>query len=82
MEGDYALCQHCGSFLVIAKDFTFTEVDEALIRTDKRFSPRSIEDLFEAQRAVRARAKLVVTTGPNGRVVQMIPRDPPARGEN
>lgn len=82
-EGDYAICKHCGSFLIIGKGFSFEEVSDERIRTDKRFTPRSIEQLFEAQRAVRARAKLLIVQGPDGpRVVTMVDRDTPATGEN
>lgn len=71
--GDFAICDQCGGFLILSADHTVSAVTDEAVRRDPRFTPRSKEWLFEAQRAVRARARLLVTTDKTGeRTVTMV----------
>src|SRR5262245_38292387 len=65
--GDPVICQHCGGFLVMGDDqLVQTVPDQTLVtwrdRLGRRLYPQNIETLLEVQRAVRARARLLVTT--------------------
>jgi hypothetical protein len=76
--GDFGICQHCGGFLVMDDEGLFhPRSDESLPawrnRLGHRLSPTGIEQLLEAQRAVRARARLLVSVDEAGeRTVKMV----------
>lgn len=73
--GDIAICEQCGGFLVMDANGLFSALSDEAVRTNRRFTPHSIDWLFEAQRAVRSRARLLVTSDEQGRrTVTMVPQ--------
>jgi hypothetical protein len=64
--GDTAICDQCGGFVVMGTDGMVSARSDEAVKADPRFAPHHLEMLLEAQRAIRARARLLVTRDETG----------------